>query len=185
MKLHTDFLEKFIIAAGLVLSTAAFTNYNTAYAQGVQQPVTGIPYSLQLVPGKTDEDGQEAVQRMVVEQSRPRDSTSVQETMMGAPQIGIQIGNGGYLEPDGCMYGYYGYAPYACAPEGFYGPGFFWGGHFRGAGPWEGRGVNYDRGNGERHYQSVGGGHGGQYRGGGSRGGSRGDHGGGHGRDDK
>ncbi|MDR3720225.1 MAG: hypothetical protein P4L00_01385 [Candidatus Acidoferrales bacterium] len=35
-----------------------------------------------------------------------------------------------------CMYGYYGFAPYACAPYGYYGPEYFDGGLFIGAGPW-------------------------------------------------
>jgi hypothetical protein len=35
-----------------------------------------------------------------------------------------------------CPYGYYGYYPYACAPSGFYGPDWFAGGVFIGAGPW-------------------------------------------------
>ena len=35
-----------------------------------------------------------------------------------------------------CTYGYYGYYPYACAPYGYYGPDYFVGGIFIGAGPW-------------------------------------------------
>jgi uncharacterized membrane protein YgcG len=35
-----------------------------------------------------------------------------------------------------CPYGYYDYAPYACAPYGYYGPEWFTGGAFIGAGPW-------------------------------------------------
>jgi hypothetical protein len=35
-----------------------------------------------------------------------------------------------------CPYGYYDYAPYACAPYGYYGPEWFSGGVFVGAGPW-------------------------------------------------
>lgn len=35
-----------------------------------------------------------------------------------------------------CPYGYYDYAPYACAPYGYYGPEWFVGGVFIGAGPW-------------------------------------------------
>jgi hypothetical protein len=35
-----------------------------------------------------------------------------------------------------CPYGYYDYAPYDCAPYGFYGPEWFSGGVFVGAGPW-------------------------------------------------
>ena len=38
--------------------------------------------------------------------------------------------------PPVCPYGYYDYAPYACAPYGYYGPEWFSGGIFIGAGPW-------------------------------------------------
>ena len=46
-------------------------------------------------------------------------------------QIGISIG----LAPE-CPYGYYDYSPYGCAPYGYYGPEWFNGGVFVGAGPW-------------------------------------------------
>jgi hypothetical protein len=46
-------------------------------------------------------------------------------------QISINIG----AEP-ACPYGYYDYAPYDCAPYGYYGPEWFTGGHFIGAGQW-------------------------------------------------
>ena len=46
-------------------------------------------------------------------------------------QISVNIG----VAPD-CPYGYYDYAPYACAPYGYYGPEWFSGGVFIGAGPW-------------------------------------------------
>lgn len=46
-------------------------------------------------------------------------------------QIAIQIG-----PPPVCPYGYFDYAPYACAPYGYYGPEWFDGGVFIGAGPW-------------------------------------------------
>jgi hypothetical protein len=36
----------------------------------------------------------------------------------------------------GCPYGYFDYAPYDCAPYGYYGPDWFNGGLFIGAGPW-------------------------------------------------
>jgi hypothetical protein len=35
-----------------------------------------------------------------------------------------------------CPYGYYDYSPYGCAPSGYYGPEWFTGGVFIGAGPW-------------------------------------------------
>ncbi len=46
-------------------------------------------------------------------------------------QIGVSIG----VAP-ACPYGYFDYAPYNCAPYGFYGPDWFNGGLFIGAGPW-------------------------------------------------
>src|ERR1700687_3560578 len=38
--------------------------------------------------------------------------------------------------PPVCRYGYYSYSPYACAPYAYYGPSWFVGGAFIGAGPW-------------------------------------------------
>jgi len=35
-----------------------------------------------------------------------------------------------------CLYGYFDYVPYECAPYGYYGPDWFVGGLFIGAGPW-------------------------------------------------
>ena len=48
-------------------------------------------------------------------------------------QVGVDINIG--AAPD-CPYGYYDYAPYDCAPYGYYGPEWFSGGVFIGAGPW-------------------------------------------------
>jgi hypothetical protein len=63
-----------------------------------------------------------------------------------------------------CSYGYYGYAPYQCAPMGFYGPGYFYNGIFLGMGPWGGWG--YSHGWGGHRFVSEGGGsyHGGPGR---------------------
>lgn len=46
-------------------------------------------------------------------------------------QVSINIG-----VPPVCPYGYFDYAPYECAPYGYYGPDWFVGGVFIGAGPW-------------------------------------------------
>ena len=46
-------------------------------------------------------------------------------------QVSIDIG----AEPD-CPYGYYDFAPYNCGPYGYYGPEWFTGDVFIGAGPW-------------------------------------------------
>ncbi len=48
-----------------------------------------------------------------------------------AAQVSINIGTA-----PACPYGYYDYAPYSCAPYGYYGPEWFNGGVFIGAGPW-------------------------------------------------
>lgn len=48
-----------------------------------------------------------------------------------AAQVGVEVG----IAPD-CPYGYYDVPPYACAPPGYYGPEWFVGGVFIGAGPW-------------------------------------------------
>jgi hypothetical protein len=48
-----------------------------------------------------------------------------------AAQVAVSVG----VEP-ACPYGYYDVAPYACAPAGYYGPEWFVGGVFIGAGPW-------------------------------------------------
>jgi hypothetical protein len=50
----------------------------------------------------------------------------------GAPaQVSVNIG----VAPV-CPYGYYDFAPYNCSPYGYYGPDWFAGGVFIGAGPW-------------------------------------------------
>lgn len=48
-------------------------------------------------------------------------------------QVTINIGVGAAPV---CPYGYFDYAPYGCAPFGYYGPQWFVGGVFLGAGPW-------------------------------------------------
>lgn len=55
-----------------------------------------------------------------------------------AQSVAIGVGVGPtYVGPAPvCAYGYYAYPPYACAPVGYYGPSWFVGGVFIGAGPW-------------------------------------------------
>lgn len=55
--------------------------------------------------------------------------------LAAAPKIHAQVSVDIGVAPD-CPYGYYDYAPYACAPYGYYGPEWFTGGVFIGAGPW-------------------------------------------------
>jgi hypothetical protein len=58
--------------------------------------------------------------------------------------VGIGVGGPVYDAAPVCAYGYYSYYPYACAPYGYYGPSWFSGGIFIGAGPWY-RGGFYGR----------------------------------------
>jgi hypothetical protein len=52
-------------------------------------------------------------------------------------RVGVGFGVGpAFIGPPVCAYGYYPYAPYACAPYGYYGPTWFLNGAFIGAGPW-------------------------------------------------
>ena len=50
---------------------------------------------------------------------------------MAPAQVSVNIG----VAPV-CPYGYFDYSPYPCAPYGYYGPDWFAGGLFIGAGPW-------------------------------------------------
>jgi hypothetical protein len=61
-------------------------------------------------------------------------------------QISVEIG----AAPE-CPYGYYEAAPYGCAPYGYYGPDWFTGGVFVGAGPWFHGNANF-RGHVDNHY---------------------------------
>jgi hypothetical protein len=70
---------------------------------------------------------------------------------MAYAQVSINIG----IQPT-CPYGYYGYAPYSCAPVGYYGSGYFYNGIFVGMGPWAGWG--YGHGWGSHRFVNDGGG---------------------------
>ncbi len=74
-------------------------------------------------------------------------------------QIVVEVG----VQPV-CPYGYYGYAPYQCAPMGYYGSGYFYNGVFLGMGPWAGWGYGHGWGG----HRFVGDG-GGRYHGGAGR----------------
>ena len=66
--------------------------------------------------------------------------------------VGIDIGG----PPPVCQWGYYDYAPYGCAPSGYYGPGYFYNGIFLGIGPWSNWG--YAHGWGSHRFSNAGGG---------------------------
>lgn len=56
---------------------------------------------------------------------------------MSAPAAHAQVSINVQIGPQPvCPYGYFDYAPYRCAPFGYYGPAWFNGGVFVGAGPW-------------------------------------------------
>lgn len=76
------------------------------------------------------------------------------------------------VNPPVCSYGYYDYAPYGCAPSGFYGPGYFFDGIFLGVGPWSNWGYNHGWG-GHRFSNAGGGRYVAGQRDGGGRGGAR------------
>ncbi len=65
--------------------------------------------------------------------------------------VGVGFGPGYVVGPPVCPYGYFDYAPYACAPYGYYGPSWFSGGVFIGAGPWY-HGYYGRGGRGPRYY---------------------------------
>lgn len=57
--------------------------------------------------------------------------------LCSAPAAKAQVSVGVNIGPAPvCPYGYFDYAPYDCAPYGYYGPDWFVGGVFIGAGPW-------------------------------------------------
>lgn len=51
------------------------------------------------------------------------------------PKVQAQVNIAAGVAPE-CPYGYYDVAPYSCAPTGYYGPEWFNGTVFIGAGPW-------------------------------------------------
>jgi hypothetical protein len=64
---------------------------------------------------------------------------------LAAPSVTAQVSVSVGVTPE-CPYGYYDMAPYSCAPSGYYGPEWFSGGAFIGAGPWF-HGADNFRGN--------------------------------------
>jgi hypothetical protein len=69
-------------------------------------------------------------------------------------QVSVNIG----VAPN-CPYGYYEAPPYSCAPYGYYGPEWFTGGVFIGAGPWF-HGPEHFYGHVDTHYHPDNGYHG-------------------------
>ena len=83
-------------------------------------------------------------------------ATTLLATSTFVPRLHAQITIS--INPPVCSYGYYDYAPYGCAPSGFYGPGYFYNGIFLGVGPWASWGYNHGWGD-----HRFGGGGGGRY----------------------
>jgi hypothetical protein len=69
-------------------------------------------------------------------------------------QVSVNVG----VAP-ACPYGYFDVAPYSCAPAGYYGPEWFNGGVFIGAGPWF-HGEEGFRGHVDNHFHPEHGYHG-------------------------
>ena len=66
----------------------------------------------------------------------PASYAQAQRVVVGVG-IGVPAPAPVYAAPEPyCAYGYYDYAPYACAPYGYYGPEWFRSGVFIGIGPW-------------------------------------------------
>jgi hypothetical protein len=61
---------------------------------------------------------------------------------LNPPRAEAQISLNFGVEPV-CPYGYYDYAPYRCSPYGYYGPEWFNGGGFIGAGRWHRGGEGF------------------------------------------
>jgi hypothetical protein len=79
---------------------------------------------------------------------------------VSSPRAEAQVTVGVAVGPEPmCPYGYFDYAPYACAPYGYYGPEWFVSGVFVGAGPWY-RGPAHFRGHVDNRFDARGGYHG-------------------------
>jgi hypothetical protein len=70
-------------------------------------------------------------------------------SVAASAQVQLSIG----VAPS-CPYGYYDTAPYGCAPYGYYGPEWFSGGVFIGAGPWFHGPENF-RGGVDNHFHPA------------------------------
>src|SRR5271165_7475417 len=71
------------------------------------------------------------------------------------PMASVGVGVSGVPMEPSCMYEYYDYAPYGCAPMGYYDNSYFSGGMFIGIGPWYHHSYNrYYRYNSMRGYHS-------------------------------
>src|ERR1019366_4249076 len=81
-------------------------------------------------------------------------TTTLLASLALVPTVSAQIAIS--INPPVCSYGYYDYAPYGCAPMGFYGPGYFYNGIFLGVGPWASWG--YSHGWGGHRFSGGGGG---------------------------
>jgi hypothetical protein len=74
-----------------------------------------------------------------------------------SPRAQAQVSVGVNIGPAPiCPYGYFDYAPYDCAPYGYYGPEWFVGGVFIGAGPWY-HGPAHFRGHVDNRFDARGG----------------------------
>ena len=81
-------------------------------------------------------------------------ATTLLASLVLVPRVNAQVTIS--VNPPVCSYGYYNYSPYACAPYGYYGPGYFYNGIFLGIGPWANWG--YSHGWGGHRFSGGGGG---------------------------
>jgi hypothetical protein len=81
-------------------------------------------------------------------------ATTLLAALVLVPKVDAQVTIS--VNPPICSYGYYNYSPYACAPSGYYGPGYFFNGIFLGMGPWANWG--YSHGWGGHRFSGGGGG---------------------------
>jgi len=75
----------------------------------------------------------------IAQDAQYSDDVGVGPAVVPAPEV---------YGPPVCPWGYYAYYPYACAPYGYYGPNWFYGGVFLGVGPWYGWGWRHGWGGG-------------------------------------
>jgi hypothetical protein len=83
-------------------------------------------------------------------------TTTLLACLVLVPTINADVGISININQPVCSYGYYDYSPYTCAPNGYYGPGYFYNGIFLGMGPWANWG--YSHGWGGHRFSGGGGG---------------------------
>jgi hypothetical protein len=78
-------------------------------------------------------------------------AASVAGMLLAAAANADEVSDDGLDDEPACPYGYYDFAPYDCAPYGYYGSEWFDGGIFIGTGPWF-HGPRHFRGHVDNHF---------------------------------